>query len=197
MGAPRTSPVRGRPLVRPEHLTGPFVHGERPLGTIHGARLGIFHPVGDEDTTVGHRGSRVPHVDRDAPRDLELVGKLVDDPGLLPDAEPIDPTPLMPVVGARPGAHDEQRARSHAHHMSTHAITSFKNRHTTTGNIRSRSYCGSGPVLPVLPHRVRGCFGAFIDRTGRPHRSRDRSARSIPRLRRRREAPSGSGRHTV
>ena len=93
-------PIGRTPRVAPQLLAGLLVEGQYPLSAVQGARLGILQPVGHEDAAVSHRRTGEPVADRGPPLHLQpRGGELVDDPRLVPHAQPAGASPLAPVLG--------------------------------------------------------------------------------------------------
>ncbi len=106
-------PVGRGPLVRPQHLAAVFVEGLDAFVPLHRAPLGL-HVVEDEHAAAGHGGAGEAAAHRYPPLDDEsFVGKLAEDSGLGPDAEPVGAAPLRPVFGRErpsPGQAGQQDA---------------------------------------------------------------------------------------
>ena len=86
-------------MLGPEDAAGLLIEAENALGAFGVERLG---EVGDEDAAVGYGRAGVSAVDGSAPLDGQAVlGKFVEDAGLVPDTEPAFAAPLGPVVGVQ------------------------------------------------------------------------------------------------
>ena len=114
-------PVRRLPLVGPQHFAGQFVECKRAFGTVECARTVVFGPVGDKDASPGHCRTGVPGTNRCPPGDRQLIWKLLDDTGLVPDCESVGAAPLRPVVGGDDDGHDRGRHK-HGSKVSQRAV---------------------------------------------------------------------------